>query len=297
MSDDETQPVSESAPFERVVGGTLYVVATPIGNLGDLSPRALRVLSSVDLIAAEDTRNTASMLTAFGVRTRMMALHDHNESDVAGGLIARLAEGASVALVSDAGTPLISDPGYRLVSAVRTAGLPVVAVPGPCALIAGLSISGLPTDAFSFIGFPPAKGAARQKWLQTYAAWPHTLVLYEASHRVAMLGEELPQLFGAERPICVLRELTKRFEQAWSGPAAELSGWLAADANRLRGEFVVVIGSGAEATGEEDVDRVLRPLLRALEPSRAARVAAEILGLGKNALYQRALTLAGKRED
>ena len=281
----------DSAPYAQVEGGCLYVVATPIGNLGDLSPRALRVLSAVDLIAAEDTRNTASLLAAFGVRAKLLALHDHNESTQVGGLLARLAEGQSVAVVSDAGTPLISDPGYRLVAAARAAGVPVVAVPGPCALVAALSISGLPTDAFSFVGFPPARGAPRQRFLEGYARWPHTVVLYEASHRVAALADELPALFGAARPVTLLRELTKRFEQGWSGPAGELAAWLAADANRLRGEFVLVIAPAEAVDDAAEADRVLTALLRALEPSRAARVAAELLGGGRNALYRRALAL------
>ena len=284
--------MNEPSPTPAAVAGTLYIVPTPIGNLSDLSPRALKILDSVDLIAAEDTRTTGSMLGHFGLRTRMTALHEHNEEQVAGTLLARLAEGQSLALVCDAGTPLVSDPGYRLVAAVREAGLPVVALPGPCAAVTALSAAGLPSDAFSFFGFPPPKPAARRQWLSEHAYWPHTIVLYESSHRIQGLADDLAQALGADRLVAVAREISKRFEQHWRGSAGELPEWLAGDADRLRGEFVVMIGPGPARDTQAHIDALLRPLLRDMEPSRAARVAAEALGERRNAVYRRALALA-----
>ncbi|WP_420427304.1 16S rRNA (cytidine(1402)-2'-O)-methyltransferase [Algiphilus sp.] len=273
--------------------GTLYIVPTPIGNLSDLSPRALRVLDGVDVVAAEDTRTTGAMLSHFGIRARLTALHEHNESQVVGSLLARLAEAHSVALVSDAGTPLISDPGYRLVDAVRDAGHPVVALPGPCAAVAALSAAGLPSDAFSFFGFPPPKASARRDWLQAHAHWPHTMVMYESSHRIQGLADDLGRVFGRERRVALSREISKRFEEHWRGEASALSGWLAEDENRLRGEFVVMIAPGAPPDPAEAIDRLLKPLLRELEPSRAARVVASALGERRNTVYRRAMELAG----
>lgn len=271
---------------------TLYVVPTPIGNLSDMSPRALRVLDTVDVVAAEDTRTTGAMLAHFGVRARLTALHEHNEKQAVGSLLARLAEGQSVAVVSDAGTPLISDPGYRLVDAVREAGFAVVALPGPCAAIAALSAAGLPSDAFSFFGFPPPKAAARREWLRAHQHWPHTIVLYESSHRIEALAEDLARVFANERRIALAREISKRFEEHWRGEADALPAWLAADANRLRGEFVVMIAPGPAPDPGEDIDRLLKPLLRELEPSRAARVVASALGERRNVVYRRAMALS-----
>ncbi|MBY8965901.1 16S rRNA (cytidine(1402)-2'-O)-methyltransferase [Algiphilus sp. NNCM1] len=282
-------PASEGA----AEAGTLYIVPTPIGNLSDLSPRALRVLDSVDVVAAEDTRTTGAMLTHFGIRARLTALHEHNESQVVGSLLARLAEAQSVALVSDAGTPLISDPGFRLVDAVRSAGHPVVALPGPCAAVAALSAAGLPSDAFSFFGFPPPKAGARRDWLQAHVHWPHTMVMYESSHRIQGLAADLAPAFGASRQVALAREISKRFEQHWRGEAAALPSWLAEDDNRQRGEFVVMVAAGAPPDPEEAIDRLLRPLLEDLEPSRAARVVASALGERRNTVYRRAMALAG----
>lgn len=292
-----TESIDSDHPSSRVAGGTLYVVPTPIGNLGDLSPRALQVLSAVDLIAAEDTRTTGAMLAHFGVRARMVALHEHNETEVIGSLLAQLAEGRSLALVSDAGTPLVSDPGYRLLNAVREGEVPVVAIPGPCAAIAALSVSGLPCDAFTFAGFPPPKSAARRAWLGERAHWPHSLLLYEASHRILGLAGDLPGALGGERIVALSREISKRFEQHWRGPAAELEAWLRADSDRQRGEFVVAIGPGPAVDERARLDALLEPLLRELESSRAARVAAEALGLRRNAVYQRALELSASADD
>jgi 16S rRNA (cytidine1402-2'-O)-methyltransferase len=275
-----------------VAPGHLYVVATPIGNLGDLSPRAQAVLGGVDRILAEDTRNSRALLAHFGIATRLAALHEHNESTTSAQLVRELVGGASFALISDAGTPLISDPGFVLVREARAAGVPVVAVPGPCAAIAALSISGLPSDRFAFEGFLPAKSAARRARLQELARETRTLVLYESSHRIADAAADLAAVLG-ERSVCVARELTKLYEQSVVMPARALPGWLAEDANRQRGEFVLLI-AGAEPDGDArgDGERVLRLLLRELPPSTAARLAAEISGARRKELYALALQLA-----
>jgi 16S rRNA (cytidine1402-2'-O)-methyltransferase len=278
--------------------GHLYVVATPIGNLGDLSPRARAVLASVDRIAAEDTRTTGAMLAQFGVRTPLVALHEHNEDRIAADLVRDVAAGRSLALVSDAGTPLISDPGFAVVRAAREAGVPVIAVPGPSASIAALSISGLPTDSFVFVGFLPAKSGARRQRLQALCGETRTLVFYESSHRIADSVDDLEAVFGASRRACVARELTKLYEESRTATLAELRDWLAADANRQRGEFVIVVeGAAAAVSDAAQGERVLQLLLRELAPSAAARVAAEITGVPRKALYAAALRLSGHAAD
>lgn len=269
--------------------GRLHVVATPIGNLEDLSPRALRVLREADLVAAEDTRHTQALLTAFGVRATMVSLHDHNEEQQIGSLLQRLREGAQVALVSDAGTPLISDPGFRLVRAAREAGLEVTPVPGACAAIAALSVAGLPSDRFAFEGFLPAKGAARRERLQALVAEPRTLVFYESSHRIDECLVDCAAIFGEARRGVVARELTKRFETVLDGPLGELAARVAADADQRRGEFVVIV----EGASDDDADanlalgrRVYALLREQMAPSQAARLAAEISGASRKALYE-----------
>jgi 16S rRNA (cytidine1402-2'-O)-methyltransferase len=283
-----------SDPAHAVAPGHLYVVATPIGHLGDLSPRAQAVLGAVDRILAEDTRNSRSLLAHFGIATRLSALHDHNESTASAAVVRELVDGASLALISDAGTPLISDPGFVLVREARAAGVPVIAVPGPCAAIAALSVSGLPSDRFVFEGFLPAKPAARRARLQALANEPRTLVLYESSHRIADTASDLGTIFG-NRPVCLARELTKLYEQSVVVDAAALPGWLAEDPNRQRGEFVLLVGGApeTEASGH-DGERVLRLLLRELPPSAAARLAAEISGARRKDLYTLALQMAGE---
>lgn len=280
----------------EVRAGALYVVATPIGNLGDLSPRAQRVLAQVDRIAAEDTRTSGALLSHFGIGTPLTALHEHNEDRIAEALIRNVADGASLAVISDAGTPLISDPGYALVRAARAHGVPVYAVPGCCAAIAALSVSGLAPDSFVFAGFLPAKGPARRTRLTELAREPRTVILYESSHRIGDCVDDLVQVLGAERRVCLARELSKRFEESVTLPAAELQSWLQADANRERGEFVLIL-EGAPALDDErevEAERVLRLLLAELPPSRAARLAAEITGAARKPLYARALALAGE---
>lgn len=281
-----------------VESGTLYVVATPIGNLEDISARALRVLREVDAIAAEDTRHTGQLLAHFGIDTALFSLHEHNERARLEQVVARLRGGQALALVSDAGTPLISDPGFPLVRELRRQGLPVIAVPGPSSVLAALSVAGLPTDRFVFEGFLPAKAGARRDRLQALAAEDRTLVFLEASHRIAEMLVDLATVFGAERPAVVARELTKRYEEVQSAPLGDLVTWVTADGNRQKGEFVVVVG-GAPAVSEADtpeVRRLLTILLAEFPASRAVVIAAKLTGLRKKPLYDLALTL-GKGQD
>ena len=273
--------------------GTLYVVATPIGNLADLTPRAREVLASVALIAAEDTRHTRQLLSSCGIGTALTSLHEHNEAHKCAQLVARLAGGESIALVSDAGTPLVSDPGFDLVASARRAGIAVVAIPGACAAIAALSVAGLPTDRFVFEGFLPAKTAARSERLEELAREPRTLIFYEAPHRLADVLRDMARIFGAERNASISRELTKRFETTYSGTLAQLSETAASDSDMSRGELVIVV-SGAPATStarELDSDALLRALLQELSPSQAAKVAAHVTGGKRSELYEAALRL------
>jgi 16S rRNA (cytidine1402-2'-O)-methyltransferase len=276
--------------------GVLYVVATPIGNRADITQRALDILGSVTRILAEDTRHSGNLLRSLGIATPLLSLHEHNEQLQVEPLLARLHAGESLALVSDAGTPLISDPGYRIVRAARQAGIRVVPVPGASALIAALSVAGLPTDRFVFEGFLPTRTAARRARLQMLVAEPRTLVFYEASHRIQECIADMQALFGGEREAVIARELTKTFEQVQRGSLAELGVWLAADDNHRRGEFVVLVAGAPEIEDDEvgaDPRRVLEILLRELPVKQAAALAAEITGVRKNALYQ--LALAGTK--
>lgn len=277
--------------------GCLYVVATPIGNLGDLAPRAQRVLAGVSRIAAEDTRNTSALLSHFGIRATLVALHEHNETRIAETLIAALRAGESLALVSDAGTPLISDPGFALVRAARAAGCEVIAVPGPCAAIAALSISGLPSDSFLFAGFLPHKSGARRERIRELAKEPRSVIVYEASHRIAECARDLAEVLGTRR-VMLAREISKRFEQSVLCAASELPAWIAADSNRERGEFVLVLEAAAAAEPSSvEAERVLRLLLEELPAARAAKLAAALTGLRKNQLYELATKISGERGD
>jgi len=267
--------------------GVLHVVATPIGNLGDLSPRAQAVLRSVDAICAEDTRHTRQLLGHFGIERPLVALHEHNEDGLAARLVERLQAGESLALVSDAGTPLVSDPGFRLVRAARAAGLRVSPVPGPSALIAALSVAGLPSDRFVFEGFLPAKAGARRERLQTLASEPRTVLFYESSHRIEEMLADAVQAFGGARAAVVARELTKLFETVLDGPLETLAARVAGEADQRKGEFVVLI----EGAGD-DVDarlaegrRVYGLLSREMKPSLAAKLAADITGAPRKSLY------------
>jgi 16S rRNA (cytidine1402-2'-O)-methyltransferase len=274
--------------------GTLYVVATPIGNLADLTPRAREVLASVALIAAEDTRHTRQLLSSCGIGTATTSLHEHNEAQKSADLVARLAGGESIALVSDAGTPLVSDPGFDLVAAARRAGIAVVAIPGACAAIAALSVAGLPTDRFVFEGFLPAKTAARSERLEQLAREQRTLIFYEAPHRLADVLRDMTRIFGAERNASISRELTKRFETTYSGTLAQLSDAAARDSDMSRGELVIVVSGAPSASTalELDSDALLRALLEELSPSQAAKVAAHVTGGKRSDLYEAALRLS-----
>lgn len=267
--------------------GTLFIVATPIGNLADLSPRALETLRTVDAICAEDTRHTRQLLAHFGFERPLLALHEHNESEVAERIVARLRSGDSLALVSDAGTPLVSDPGFRLVRAARAAGVKVSPVPGPSALIAALSAVGLPSDRFAFEGFLPAKASARREQLQRLSGEPRTLVFYESSHRIVEALADLRAAFGDERPAAIARELTKLFETVLDGTLAQLQAKVEADENQRKGEFVVVVqGAGEDESAKIAEGRRVYALLNEhLPPSTAAKLAAEISGAPRKALY------------
>lgn len=267
--------------------GVLHVVATPIGNLGDISARALETLRSVAAVCAEDTRHTRQLLAHFGIERPLLALHQHNEDAQAAQLVARLLGGDSLALVSDAGTPLVSDPGYRLVRAARAAGVRVSPVPGACAAVAALSVAGLASDRFVFEGFLPAKVSARRERLARLAAEPRTLIFYESAHRIEEALADLVAAFGPGRPAVLARELTKLFETVLDGPLAELLAQVQADPNQRRGEFVLIVeGAADDAEAKLIEGRRLYALLgEHLPPSTAARLAAELSGAPRKALY------------
>jgi 16S rRNA (cytidine1402-2'-O)-methyltransferase len=268
--------------------GKLWVVATPIGNLDDLSPRAQRALQDADLIACEDTRHSAALLKHCGVATRTFALHEHNEREASRDLVQRMLDGATIALISDAGTPLVSDPGFRLVRAAREAGMVVSPLPGPCAAIAALSVAGLPSDRFAFEGFLPAKSAARRARLEALRTETRTLIFYESSHRIVESLADMHQVFGSDRRMVLARELTKLFETVLDGTLKELCAQVAADANQQRGEFVLLMAGAdddADAARLAEGRRVFELLRRELPPSRAAKVASEITGAPRKALY------------
>ena len=280
---------------QREMTKALYVVATPLGNLGDISLRALEVLRGVDVIACEDTRHSRRLLDHYGIGAPLFALHEHNEAQAAEKLLALLAEGKRVALVSDAGTPGVSDPGARAVAAVRAAGHAVIPLPGANAAIAALSASGLADAHFLFYGFLPARQAARRREIEALQPIPAALVFYEAPHRIAETLQDLAELLEASRELVVARELTKLFEEIARMPVAEGPAWLAADANRSRGEFVLIVSAPAPGEGlPHEALRVLELLLGELPLKQAVRLAAEISGAPKNALYERALALKGE---
>jgi 16S rRNA (cytidine1402-2'-O)-methyltransferase len=274
---------------------TLYIVATPIGNVTDISLRALHLLALADVVACEDTRKTGALLTRFGLSKHMVAAHQHNEREVAEKLIERLRAGERVALVSDAGTPGVSDPGARIVDAVRTAGLRVVPVPGASAAIAALSASGLVNDRFHFVGFLPAKAKQRETELAALKPLAATLVIYEAPHRILDCVEALAAVFEPARQVVFARELTKLFEEIHRCPIGEALAWVKGDANRERGEFVVLVEGAAQAAdaGDAEAERILNILLAECSVKQAASLAAQITGRKKNALYERALQIKG----
>jgi len=277
----------------------LYIVATPIGNRDDISHRAVEVLRSVDRIYAEDTRHSLPLLRHHGIQVRLSALHEHNERAQIDSVLDYLQSGHSVALISDAGTPLISDPGYRLVRAAQRAGVKVSPVPGACALTAALSVCGLPTDRFQFVGFAPQKQAARKAWLHELESLAHTQVLYESPHRILDCLGDIVTVMGAEREICVARELTKRFETVLQGTAMQIHATVADDDNQQKGEFVIVIAAKPSCQSQEaaisaELDKTLMVLLQHLPVKTAARAAAELFSINKRGAYERALVLQDK---
>ncbi|WP_136483342.1 16S rRNA (cytidine(1402)-2'-O)-methyltransferase [Vibrio sp. H11] len=268
---------------------TLYIVPTPIGNLGDITQRALDVLSNVDVIAAEDTRHTGKLLSHFNIQTKTFALHDHNEQQKAQVLVEKLLAGQSIALVSDAGTPLISDPGYHLVNQCRQAGVKVVPLPGACAVITALSASGLPSDRFSFEGFLPAKSKGRKDKFLEIAKAERTCIFYESPHRITESLQDMLEILGPERDVVLARELTKTFETIQGLPLGELIDWIEEDDNRKRGEMVLLIHGyrdSAEESLPEEALRTLGILVKELPLKKAAAATAEIYNLKKNALYK-----------
>tara|TARA_R110002050_G_scaffold216584_3_gene352619 strand:- start:549 stop:1400 length:852 start_codon:yes stop_codon:yes gene_type:complete len=277
----------------KINAGTLYIVATPIGNLGDISARALAVLTQVDVIACEDTRHTQKLLSAFAIKNKTLSMHDHNERQRQDYIAQLLQEGKSIALVSDAGTPLISDPGFHLVRHCRSLSLPVSPVPGACAAISALSVAGLPTDRFSFEGFLPSKSGARQSTLLALANEPRTMVFYDAPRRAIDTIKDIVSTLGSERYVVIARELTKTFETIYSDTAENLVAWLEQDANQLKGEMVLII-EGYKANPDEisvEVINTLKLLLAEMKPKKACAIVAEIYKVKKNALYEIALSV------
>lgn len=273
--------------------GTLYIVATPIGNLADISQRALDILSSVDIIACEDTRHTKKLLSAFSISNKTLSLHDHNERQKQEYVASLLQAGQNIALVSDAGTPLISDPGFHLVRHCRSLGLAVSPVPGACAAISALSVAGLPTDRFSFEGFLPSKSGARKSVLQSLEHEPRTMIFYDAPRRAIDTVKDIVETLGGARYVVIARELTKTFETIYSDSAENLLTWLEQDANQLKGEMVLIIEGHKADINEIPPQAIstLKLLLTEMKPKKACAIAAEIHGIKKNALYDIALSL------
>jgi 16S rRNA (cytidine1402-2'-O)-methyltransferase len=268
------------------------VVATPIGNREDITQRAVSILSSVDLIAAEDTRHSRVLLDALNIQTKLVSFHAHNESSASERLIESLKKGQSIALISDAGTPLIRDPGYPLVIKAHEAGIQVVPVPGACALIAALSASGVPSDIFTFGGFLPATQAARLRALENFKALPHTLVFYESTHRLLAALDDITMVFGETVELVLAKEITKIYEAFIRGTVDEIKVWLLADIARLKGEFVVMIQPRASEQNVSEDKKCLAILLKTLPVKQAVKIASELTGSSRNALY--ALAIADK---
>ncbi len=272
----------------------LYIVATPIGNLDDMTLRAIQVLTDADVVAAEDTRHSRSLLDHFGITSRLVSYRDHNEAASTQGLLTLMAEGQTVALISDAGTPLISDPGYRLVQAALANGVQVIPIPGASAVIAALSVSGMATDRFSFEGFLPAKRVARQSYLQQLSQESQTLVFYEAPHRIRDALLDIAEVLGEDRQVTLARELTKRFEQVWHGPVGEAIAHLESKYIPERGEFVLLvagIGNARLSSEQYEARRIMGLLLPEMPPRRAAEIASQITGESKKALYDLAVQM------
>lgn len=275
--------------------GVLYVVATPIGNLDDISTRALDTLRSVAWIAAEDTRHSKRLLNHFGISTPLISLHEHNEQARIPQVLSALQAGDAVALISDAGTPLISDPGFQLLRHIREQGLQAIPIPGPSSVMAALSIAGLATDRFAFEGFLSAKTGARRERLQLLRDSSYTLVFFESSHRIQPFLQDLAEIFGVTRQALIAREMTKLFEQSRYGSLSDLTNWVAQDNNRCKGEFVIVTAGAEQGSDEFEVisetQKTLSVLLEELPLKQAVKIACKITGLKKNKLYEMALLL------
>lgn len=304
MTDQQTidiarLPVMGEAAQQSYPTATLYVVATPIGNVTDITLRALHLLALADVIACEDTRKTGALLQRFGLSKSTIAAHQHNEREVADKIVERLQAGQRVALVSDAGTPGVSDPGARIVDAVRAAGLKVVPLPGPSAAVTALSASGLVNDRFHFVGFLPAKAKGREAALAPLTRETSTLVFYEAPHRIVECVEALAAAFEPARQVVFARELSKMFEEVHRCELKDALAWVKADQHRERGEFVVLVAGAVEASDAEDAEaeRVLQILLAECSVKQAANLAAQITGRKKNALYERALQIKGGQDE
>jgi len=276
-------------------GGILYVVATPIGNLADMVPRAIETLQTVSLIAAEDTRHSSRLLAHFDIKTPTVAYHDHSDEHRTEQLISRLCKGENIALISDAGTPLVSDPGYRLVRKAREQGIQIVPIPGACAMVAALSAAGLPSDRFAFEGFLPAKQVARITQLESLSGDTRTLIFYEAPHRILETLQDMLAVFGAEREVVIAREITKTFETIKGDKLENMVQWVAADTNQQRGEIVLMVHGASKSESAEisvEHERIMRLLLEELPVKQAATLGAKITGLKKNFLYDWALNVS-----
>lgn len=275
-----------------VLPNTLYLVATPIGNLADITQRAIAVLAQVDLVAAEDTRHSRRLLSYLGISTKLLAYHEHNEDQMTSRLLDELEAGKSIALISDAGTPLISDPGYRLVTQAHDRAIKVVPVPGVCAAITALSAAGLATDAFSFAGFPPAKHGARLHFFEQFAGQQQTMIFYVSCHRIIETLQDMLPVFGADRRVAFARELTKTFETIKRMELSTLIDWVEADENQRKGEIVLVVeGKKADTTDMQQVDKYLAIMLAELPVKQAVNLVVKMTGENKNDIYRRALEL------
>lgn len=272
---------------------SLYIVATPIGNLNDITMRAIETLKQVDLIACEDTRTSAKLLNYYNISTPTIAYHEHNADSQTAKLIEKLQQGQSIALISDAGTPLVSDPGFRLVKAAHEQQIGVVPIVGACAMIAALSTAGLPSDKFSFLGFLPAKTHGRKQTLAEYQDRSETLIFYEAPHRIVESLSDMVEVFGADRPATLCRELTKTFETIKQLPLGQLLDFVQNDANQQKGEIAIVVAGNTNAQSQESYDEWLLRIAQEMPPKKAAAIVADVLGLKKNQVYDRLLALQG----
>ncbi len=292
IPENKSNPLNPDISESVVLPGTLYLVATPIGNLADITQRAISVLELVDIIAAEDTRHSQRLLSHLGIQTRLLAYHEHNEDRVTAKLLDYLASGTSIALISDAGTPLISDPGYRLVSQAHDRELKVVPIPGVCAAIAALSAAGLATDSFAFEGFPPAKQGARLRFLEQFSEQRQTMIFYVSCHRIIETLKDMQTVFGGNRRVSFAREISKTFETIKRMELSALIDWVEADSNQRKGEIVLVVeGEKTEATDKNQIDHYLSILLAELPVKQSVKLVVKLTGENKNDIYKRALEL------